>query len=215
MRSDFSMSLHAEVDKAAHQKDKSRQKPKPFFQRPQEKGKMTHSFPSADIQEAIQRLLQNSLNNQADATTIAPPLQPIQSLMTGSDLQADALKERSIAATAQIEALFDKMVDSITHCMDLDIKETSVTLGEGFSNSCFNGATITITEYSSAPKIFNIALSASPEALTFFQASAADLVACFQKSKFDFQVNRCEADFSSNYVKGKVPPIDKEMGQNL
>lgn len=216
MKSDLSMSLHAELNKSVHNREKIKPRSKIPFPQQMGKEKNKTAFPSNEIQEAIQRLLQNALNAKSESIEIAPITASFQ-LMDNAKIEEN-ISIRSIAATQQIEALFDKMVDYISHCVESDIKKTTITLNASeFSNSLFRGAKITITEYSSAPKIFNIELAGSPEALVLFQASATDLMAAFQKGNFNFQVNRCEADFSEERIfsKGKVTPIEKEKDQDL
>ncbi|HSX03285.1 MAG TPA: hypothetical protein VLG76_01000, partial [Rhabdochlamydiaceae bacterium] len=168
-----------------------------------------------EIQDAIQRLLQNSLNSQKEINTA-----PVAVNMLPYNIGPSSQITSGVSVQAiQIAELFKEMVSCITHCMDTGIQQTTFALDSPeFSKSLFFGAKITITEYSTAPKIYNIELAASPEALEVFQASASELMAAFQKGKFDFEINRIETNVSEKpfFQKGKiVPPIDKEKGRNL
>lgn len=91
-----------------------------------------------------------------------------------------------------IHQLFDTMV-SFMMVMDLDgDKTTTFILGEEFAASIFYGARITITEHSTAPKAFNVQLSASPEAVASFQRNMPSLLATFESGNYAFRIHRLE-----------------------
>ncbi|HSX11998.1 MAG TPA: hypothetical protein VLF61_00715 [Rhabdochlamydiaceae bacterium] len=213
MHSDISMALNSEIHKM-HNKERLKAKPKAAFPKPCMEKKEKKPFPSSEIQEAIQNLLQNSLKDQKEGQSSAvAPILPFH-----LQPSIEALPSHAPVAI-QIAELFKEMVGCISHCMDSGINQTTMTLDSPeFSKSLFYGTKITITEYSTAPKIYNIELSASPEAVQVFQMSASELTAAFQRGNFNFEVYRIEAHISDkkSFQKGKVsPPSDKDKGRHL
>ena len=93
----------------------------------------------------------------------------------------------------QISQLFDRMAGVMTVMELSGTKTTELTLlGEEFASSVFYGARITITEYSTAPKAFNVQLSANPEAVALFQGNMPNLLANFANGNYAFHVHRLE-----------------------
>lgn len=92
-----------------------------------------------------------------------------------------------------IAQVFEQMVGVMT-VMDLSgITETSITLDNPqFAQSVFYGAQITITEYATAPKAFNIELSGNQQALNLMGAHTEELVAAFAAGNYNFKVNRID-----------------------
>lgn len=91
-----------------------------------------------------------------------------------------------------VQDFFEKLVDWIEHVDSEGIKKTTLILNREPS-SIFSGTKITLTEYSSAPKIFNLQLSSSPEAVKLFQAHAQALLNAFHSKDHDFDFHRIEA----------------------
>ena len=118
----------------------------------------------------------------------------------------------------QVMELFERMVGVMT-VMDMNgVRETTVTLNAPqFSSSVFYGAQIIIQEYTTAPKVFNIQMVGSPQAVALFQANADDLMAAFQSGKYNFRVNRLEASLSERpLIRRKEGPgkeKEKEKGK--
>lgn len=140
--------------------------------------KDTHSIkPQEKKKEEILPSEPSLTSPQLSQTTYQPPLLP-----TGSGF-----------TSYQISQLFDRMVGTITIMNDSGIKTTEFILsGEEFSSSIFYGAHITITEYSTAPKTFNIQLSASPKAVALFQENMSNLLVNFASGNYAFRINRLE-----------------------
>lgn len=140
--------------------------------------KDTHSIkPQEKKKEEILPPEPSLTNIQPNQTTYQPPILP-----TGSGF-----------TSYQISQLFDRMVGTITIMNDSGIKTTEFILsGEEFASSIFYGAHITITEYSTAPKAFNIQLSASPKAVALFQENMPNLLVNFASSNYAFRINRLE-----------------------
>ncbi len=96
-----------------------------------------------------------------------------------------------------VQDFFDKLVDWMQHVDNDGIKKTTLILNRDPS-SIFSGTKITLTEYSSAPKIFNLHLSSSPEAVKLFQAHAQALINAIHHKDNDFDIHRIEADLLSS-----------------
>lgn len=89
--------------------------------------------------------------------------------------------------------VFERMVGVMTVMSTSGITETVMTLNAPqFASSVFYGTQITIQEFSTAPKAYNIQLSASPQAISIFQGNMDDLMAAFQGGKYSFRVNRLD-----------------------
>ncbi len=127
------------------------------------------------------------------------PYQPLLSAAPPpSALMIDAVSEsitssalHAVAISAEIEALFEKMAGTIIlACSSLET-ETSIFLdAPQFSASPFYGTHISIKEFSTAPKAFNIEIATSPAALALLEPHKADLLAFFEKGNFNFSIGR-------------------------
>ena len=71
--------------------------------------------------------------------------------------------------------------------------------------SIFNGSEISIKEYSSAPKIFNIQFNGNPEAVNLVQGNLENLMAALSDKEYNFKVNR----FDIGLVSDKDKPLFK------
>ncbi len=112
-----------------------------------------------------------------------------------------ALPSSPIEPSVQITQLFEKMIRSLIHIDQKGIAETTIELtSEAFSSSVFYGATITITEYSTAPMVFNVRLTASVEGLALFQAHASELSAALQKGNFGFGIHRLDTELQDERI---------------
>lgn len=123
---------------------------------------------------------------------ILPP-EPILTNIQQATYSPPLLPTGSGFTSYQISQLFDRMVGIITVMDASGIKTTEFILsGEEFAASIFYGARITITEYSTAPKAFNVQLSANPEAIALFQGSMPNLLANFESGNYAFRINRLD-----------------------
>lgn len=90
--------------------------------------------------------------------------------------------------------LFEKMVGVMTVMTNAGITEYTLTLNAPeYSGSIFFGSQISIKEYSTAPKAFNVTVISNPQGVSLMQANSADLMAAFQAGNYNFRVNRFEA----------------------
>lgn len=99
---------------------------------------------------------------------------------------------------AQIADLYERMVGVMTVMTASGISTTTINLDNPkFANSVFFGAQIIISEYSTAPKAFNIQLLGNQQAVNLFTNNAQELVAAFQAGNYNFKVNRIETGYLS------------------
>ncbi|MCL6755875.1 MAG: hypothetical protein M3A24_01695 [Candidatus Rhabdochlamydia oedothoracis] len=109
--------------------------------------------------------------------------------------QPSVLPTGSAFTSYQISQLFDRMAGVMTIMELSGTTETELTLsGEEFASSVFYGARITITEYGTAPKAFNVQLSANPEAVALFQGNMSNLLANFASGNYAFRIHRLETN---------------------
>ncbi len=107
---------------------------------------------------------------------------------------------------APFQQLFERMVGVITVMNTQGVKETTINLSNPqFAKSMFYGAQITITEFSTAPKAYNIELLGNQQAVTTMNNNAEELVAAFQAGNYTFKVHRIDAGYlpSTKEVKRK------------
>ncbi len=96
----------------------------------------------------------------------------------------------------QVAALFERMAGVMTVMTNSGVTETTIDLSNPqFAESTFYGAQIVITEFSTAPKAFNIELLGNQQAVALFSENSQDLVAAFQAGKYNFKVNRIETGY--------------------
>lgn len=93
----------------------------------------------------------------------------------------------------------EKMIGTLIlmHCTG----ETHTTLcldQPQFANSPFFGTQITIKEFSTAPKAFNIEIISNPASLLSIQKGSETLLSLFAKGDFGFSVHRLEISASEN-----------------
>lgn len=109
--------------------------------------------------------------------------------------QPSVLPTGSAFSSYQISQLFDRIAGVMTVMELSGTTTTELTLsGEEFASSVFYKARITITEYSTAPKAFNVQLSANPEAVALFQGNMPNLLANFASGNYAFRIHRLETN---------------------
>ena len=101
--------------------------------------------------------------------------------------------EATRALPPTLEILFEKVASSMVIMHSNEEQETTFVLDNpNFASSPFFGTKITIKEYSTAPKAFNIEISSYPAALAQIAAHQGDLMAAFQNGRFNFSVHRLD-----------------------
>ncbi|NGX59413.1 MAG: hypothetical protein KR126chlam3_00564 [Chlamydiae bacterium] len=102
--------------------------------------------------------------------------------------------------SAPVQQLFERMVGVMTVLHETGISQTTLSLDNPqFEHSVFYGAQIVITEFSTAPKTFNIELLGNQQAVDLMSANAEELVAAFQAGNYNFKVNRVDTSY--------LPPV--------
>lgn len=74
------------------------------------------------------------------------------------------------------------------------ITKTELHISDTDASSLLKDCVITIEEYSSAPKIFNVKIQAPSETLTLLQVHMHELLAVFKERKFGFSINRVDTE---------------------
>lgn len=116
-----------------------------------------------------------------------------------------------IAPSPQVAEIFDHIATRLTFIDEKGIQETTIELTDPhYAKSPFYGATITIREYSTAPKTFNVYLTASSVAVSLFQTHASALIEAFPYGKGKFSIHRYETHLAKTLIK----PIESEEEQN-
>jgi len=93
----------------------------------------------------------------------------------------------------QVQQIFDRMVGVMTVMHTSGITETTINLDSPkFEGSALFGAKIVISEFSTAPKAFNIELLGNQNATQLFSENSEDLVAAFAAGGYNFKVNRID-----------------------
>lgn len=97
---------------------------------------------------------------------------------------------------APVAALFERMVGVMTVMNTTGVTQTTINLDNPrFEGSAFYGAQIIISEFSTAPKAYNIQLLGNQRAVDLFTANAQELVAAFQAGNYTFKVNRIDTGY--------------------
>lgn len=129
-------------------------------------------------------------------STTAPAQAPVT--LPGEPLQPVAAPFAHLPAA--VAALFERMVGVMTVMTNntKGVTQTTINLDTPkFANSVFFGAQIIISEYSTAPKAFNIQLLGNQQAVNLFTNNAQELVAAFQAGNYTFKVNRIDTGYLS------------------
>ncbi|MBS0651600.1 MAG: hypothetical protein JSR93_10600 [Verrucomicrobia bacterium] len=96
---------------------------------------------------------------------------------------------------AEIEALFEKMAGTMLVLSSSNESETTVFLdAPQFDRSPFYGTRITIKEFSTAPKAFNIEIASSALALNAIDVHKPALLSAFAKGDFNFSIGRLDTE---------------------
>jgi hypothetical protein len=98
--------------------------------------------------------------------------------------------------SADAALLFEKMASSMLILYSTGDQETTLFVDN--RDSIFCGTRITIKEFSTAPKIFNVHITSNPSSLHLINAHKAALLSSFEQSKFPFSVHRLETEQQSN-----------------
>jgi|GEM_PF-1875590 len=199
------LSLEALGDILPYQKAHREQRKAPPLQKKGKKKPISKKVENRSLEALKELLAKQKRMLDAEQNLSAAPFSERPN--SAAILGAASLKIDKLDPSAQVHQLFAKLVDSLTHLDQNGIKATTLVLGsDAFGSSIFSGSEITITEYSTAPKMFNIQLCGNPSALAFFQDHAASLASAFESGKFSFGVHRIDTEL---LAKDKQPLIEK------
>jgi hypothetical protein len=114
--------------------------------------------------------------------------------------QADAaLALKSAALSPIMEAAFEKMASCMIMMSSSHETETTLILDNPhFASSSLFGTQITIREFSTAPKVFNIEILSNSAAIAAMEASKSGLLSAFQEGGFNFSVHRFDMHLQQN-----------------
>lgn len=109
-----------------------------------------------------------------------------------SALLAVASVKSTPALSPDAAQLFEKMAASMLVLYASG--DTETTLFVESRDSIFCGTRITIKEFSTAPKVFNVHIASNPSSLHLINAHKAALLSSFEQGKFPFSVHRLETE---------------------
>lgn len=113
--------------------------------------------------------------------------------------QAAPISSVAIALSADIEAAFEKMASCMLVMSSSHEVETTLFLDNPhFASSSLFGTTITIREFSTAPKAFNVEIVSNPSAIAIIDASKNDLLSSFRNGNFNFSIHRFDTHLESS-----------------
>jgi hypothetical protein len=135
-------------------------------------------------------------SNLANANS---PLPPLTSLANSPISSPSTSRVESAGLNPQLELLFERMASSMIIMSTSGDTETTLFLDNShFASSLFFGAKITIREFSTAPKAFNIEIASSLAAIHVLNAGKESLLSAFQNGKFNFSVHRLDTQVQSD-----------------
>ena len=199
---DLSKTLSQSEPHALHEAKKRPLPSREFPKHPRSK-----SLGDASLNDTLKKTVQAKLREEKEGATV--PGVPAQAFTANLSLDAAALQGiAEVATSSDWSLLLDKLSATLVHMQQEGVHTTTLFLeGDPFSTSLFAGSCVTITEYSTAPKLFNVHFSASPAAVQLLQAHAGELVAAFSKEKFGFAIHRVETELlNEEKARYLVPP---------
>lgn len=108
---------------------------------------------------------------------------------------APVAASQPVKMPAEIEALFEKMAGTMLVLSSSNESETTVFLdAPQFDRSPFYGTRITIKEFSTAPKAFNIEIASSALATNAIDIHKPALLSAFAKGDFNFSIGRFDTE---------------------
>jgi len=122
----------------------------------------------------------------------------------------------SVSAISSIPApcleVWDKLCTEMVVMQAEGCSSTTFTLqGTAFANSPFQGTTITIAEYSTAPTVFNVSITATQDAIELLQTHMASFFQLLETRNFSFAIHRIDTHLSTDpWHPGKEFAEDQE-----
>ena len=154
---------------------------------------------------------QSSENTPSSCPFISSGILP--SIPAPSQL-VESLQELSSVSAIPDECLqiIDKLCSEMLVMNSEDcITTTFVLETQNFANSPFYGAKITISEYNTAPKIFNVSITAGEIATTLLQTHMTGFFELLETRNFSFAIHKIDTHLSTDsWYKGKEKDSDQE-----
>ncbi len=132
---------------------------------------------------------------------ISPVLDPLPQISPISSIPDECLK------------IFDKLCSEML-VMDAEscITTTFVLETESFARSPFYGATVTIEEYSTAPKVFNVSITAQESAITLIETQMTGFFELLETRNFSFAIHKIDTHLSTDsWYKEKEREQDRDQ----
>lgn len=115
----------------------------------------------------------------------------------------------------EIASVFERVVSEMILIDACNEKHAVLTLNSpAFSNSIFFGTKVLISEFSTAPKVFNVQFIGSQAAAQVFQTHAPEFYRTFQSQSFDFSIHQFDWSFEEDVLEKLLPgsPIESIEG---
>lgn len=110
---------------------------------------------------------------------------------------------------------FDTVCNQLVFLENEGISRTTLSLdSEHLRDSPFYGARIVLEEFSTAPKLFNISITAGNQAITLIQTHLAGFMQLIEEKKFSFGVHRVDTDCLLDHEKDESPNEDNPNKRN-
>jgi len=136
-----------------------------------------------------------------------PPFSPYLSSFT------EVQKGNPVSAVpASCTDLFDKLCcEMLVMTGERSTQTTLVLQTDAFLNSPFYGATVMIEEFSTAPKIFNVSIKGTTEAISLLQTHTASFFRLLETRNFSFAIHRIDTDLLVDSRHNKEDPLQDEQ----
>ncbi len=130
----------------------------------------------------------------------------VYALAGANAIAADDMSDISVAPGAkttplspEIEAAFEKMASCMLVMSASNDVETTLFLDNPhFASSALFGTQITIREFSTAPKAFNVEIISNPAGVALIDGSKNDLLSAFRDGNFNFTIHRFDTHIEDN-----------------
>lgn len=130
--------------------------------------------------------------DEASSSVYSLLSQPIPDLSIQTPCIAAALP---VSDCTEVAALFEKMASTMLIMDSAGERETTLVLNsDQFATSALFGTRITIKEFSTAPKVFNIEIAADAAGLNLLTTHKDALLAAFENHKLPFSVHRLDTE---------------------
>lgn len=124
---------------------------------------------------------------------------PYFSFQMQSPITISSEKSLIQQASYDIVSLMEKVgSEMIMMTSEGSTKTTLILNSEAFDSSILKEAKVTIEEFSSAPKIYNVKISAGPQAIELVRVHVEEFLKLFQDKKFGFSINRIDTELTSS-----------------